>query len=233
MSKVDWYYIYSPRYYPFHYYLQDNINKDIFNLQGIFIEQKVFDKDLYQHEGEHFFSRVTVKVETILKIIKEKMEKNDPTPFYFSDCDILIGNKVDEYFPLYTEYKEVDIVLQQEYTDEGTANPGFMLIWPTEKMLTFWDFIFHEIKDNNKMELDAINEYFKTNNDISWKMFNTFLVANAMTLKSLDYGVYHILCGCRSREQDLIDKYLECKRSGKSMEKYLMMTIEKHGGVFV
>ena len=34
MSKVDWYYIYSPRYYPFHYYLQDNINKDIFNYGG-------------------------------------------------------------------------------------------------------------------------------------------------------------------------------------------------------
>ena len=94
MSKVDWFYIYSPRYYPFHYYLQDTINSTLYNLQGIFVDQKVFDKDLYQHEGEHFFSRITIKVETVLKLIQEKMEKNDPTPFYFSDCDILVRKMI-------------------------------------------------------------------------------------------------------------------------------------------
>ena len=73
MDTIDWYYIYSQRYHPFHLYLQDKIPKNTFNAKGIFVDQSVFDEHLYKHSGEHFFSRITVKVETILCILKEKI----------------------------------------------------------------------------------------------------------------------------------------------------------------
>lgn len=231
MSKIDWYYIYSPRYYPFHFYLQENIPSSVFNAKGIFIEQSVFDEHLYKHKGEHFFSRITVKVENIIRIINQRLLTNNLEPFFFTDCDILVRPNAKDYIFPYTTYTNLDILFQKEHKDEtDTANPGVMLIWPNKKTLVFWETILKDMKTTITMEMAAINRHKAT---LQYGFFHTIHVCSSITATRLDSPIYHILCDSKSRELDIGDKMYEALRNGQNMDKYIEMTKQKYGQVFI
>ena len=195
MEKIDWYYVYSQRYHPFHLYLPDKIPKNTFNTKGIFVDQSVFDEHLYKHEGEHFFSRITVKVETILYIIKEKQRTGDLRPFYFSDCDILIGELINELIA-YTQNKNFDMWFQREYKESNLINPGVMLICPNERTEKFWIRVLADMTStDSSMELQSINKIL-LDNCVFWNTFLTSSVCSSLTREHIPFGVYHILCSC-------------------------------------
>jgi hypothetical protein len=223
MNMIDWYYVYSQRYHPFHLYLQDKIPKNIFNTKGIFVDQSIFDEHLYKHEGEHFFSRITVKVETILYIIKEKQRTGDLRPFYFSDCDILIGELINELVA-YTQNKNFDMWFQREYKESNLINPGVMLICPNERTEKFWIRVLGDMTSTHvSMELLSINKIL-LENCVSWNTFLTSSVCSSLTRKQIPFGVYHILCSCDSRELDIGNKMCEASNCGHPMDRYIDQT---------
>lgn len=231
MEKTDWYYVYSQRYHPFHLYLQDKIPKNTFNAKGIFVDQSVFDENLYKHSGEHFFSRITVKVETILCIIQVKRRAGDLQPFYFSDCDILIGELINELVA-YTQNKHFDMWFQREYKQSNIINPGVMLIRPNERTETFWNQVLEDMKSTDiSMELLSINKIL-LENFVSWNTFLISSVCSSITREAIPFGIYHILCGCDSRELDIGNKMCEASNCGHPMEMYIEQTRTQLGRLY-
>jgi hypothetical protein len=231
---TDWYYIYSDRYLPFHYYLQDKINRVHFTPQGIPIDQAVFDKDLYKHKGEHFFSRISVKVDNIVQILKDRIAGGNQEPFFFSDCDILVGAYAVESLPVYTEQKLIDCWFQKEHNNETVANPGFILVRANHRTLAFWSGVQDDIVLRNMMEMKSINDRLSGPNGppgIIWQLFDTTTVCSSLTRGQKDFGVYHILCGCKSRQEDMMDKYIEANLQGHPMDIYVDQAIAKLGAI--
>jgi len=135
MSTLDWYYVYSPHYEFFHTALCEKIDKAFFNLHPLFVDQSIFDEHLYKHDGEHFFSRITVKIDKLISIIEERRSLQKTAPFIFTDCDILITPYASRTLPFYTKYEEVDILFQREYLTNAEVNPGCKMIRPTAVVL--------------------------------------------------------------------------------------------------
>lgn len=210
---IDWYYIYSQRYERFHEYLQNKVDKDIYNLRGLFVDQSVFDEHLYKHENEHFFGRITVKVEAIIMIIKNRMTYTKE-PFFFSDCDIMIGSLVNTLSKYINA--PVDIYFQQEYRGSDVVNPGFMLIWPNEKTLAFWNYILNDIVKNNTMEMGSINLYIKEGT-INHKVFSYIDVCTTLTYSQKDYGICHLLSSAQGREDDMLEKLFQTRLLGQPL----------------
>lgn len=236
MNKIDWYYVYSQRYYPFNFYLQENI-PDVFKVNGIFIDQSVFDENLYKHKGEHFFSRITIKIEVILKILQEKIANHDARPFFFTDCDILVRPSAATDLLSYTAQKDIDILFQREYkeTNNLTVNPGVSLIWPNERTQTFFNRVLEDIKQNKNMEMASINTQLPSS-PLRWNFFDIVHVCSSITASLNNYfrfSVYHILSDGSSREIDIGNKMFEALNNGQSMDKYVNMTMKKYGRVFM
>lgn len=204
---MDWYYIYSQRYEPFHRYLENALGQKckIYTLHGLFIDQSVFDEHLYKHEGEHFFGRITVKVDAILRIIADRLENKNTSPFIFSDCDLMIGSMVEEIAPIYKD-SHIDILFQQEIRGCPTVNPGFMMIWPSLKTLQFWKNVRADIVDNNSMEMASINKLVE---QITHDFFSYIHVCSSLTYSQMDYGVCHLITGTRGAEEDMAEKIFQ------------------------
>lgn len=239
MDRIDWYYIYSERYYPFHFYLQERI-PSVFHAKGIFVPQSLFDEHLYKHEGEHFFSRITIKIESVLRIIKEKLEANDTRPFVFTDCDILIGPHAAVDLYKYTERTNIDMLFQREFknTENKTVNPGAILLWPNKNTEQFWKTVLDDmLAITPNMEMASINKILsKETLDLSWDFFDTVHVSSSITASIqsvLGFSIHHILCDSASRELDIGDKMYEASVMGQNMDKYVKMTIEKYGRIFM
>jgi hypothetical protein len=231
MEKIDWFYVYSPRYYPFHLYLQDKIPKNTFNAKGIFVDQSVFDEHLYKHEGEHFFSRITVKVEAVLNLIRIKRAAGDTRPFYFTDCDILVGDLVDD-LKIYTKSPLVDIWFQREYKNSATVNPGVMLIRPSEKTEDFWSRVLEDMKvTEGTADLQSTNKILQQTNLI-WNLFAPSSACSSITREAIPFSIYHILCGCDSRELDIGNKMCEASNCGQPMDKYVDQTRAELGRLY-
>lgn len=201
---LDWYYIYSQRYFQFHDYLQQKVNKNIYTLRGLFIDQSVFDEHLYKHEGEHFFSRITVKVDAIIDIIQTRITYSNPEPFFFSDCDIMIGNLADTLVK-YKDISGVDIFFQQEVREADIVNPGFMLIWPNETTLQFWKRILEDIVTKNEMEMSSINVCIRENT-INYRLFSYIDVCSTLTYSQPSYGICHLVASSQGRDEDMGEK---------------------------
>ena len=201
MEKTDWYYVYSQRYHPFHLYLQDKIPKNTFNAKGIFVDQSVFDEHLYKHSGEHFFSRITVKVEAVLHLIRIKRAAGD-------------------------------IWFQREHKNSITVNPGVMLIRPCEKTEYFWNRVLDDMKSEiDSMELQSINKILRETT-IVWNLFHVSSASSSLTREAIPFGIYHILCGCDSRELDIGNKMCEATNCGQPMDKYIEQTRVELGRLY-
>jgi len=231
MEKTDWYYVYSQRYYPFHLYLQDKIPKNTFNAKGIFVDQSVFDEHLYKHSGEHFFSRITIKVEAVLHLIRIKRAAGDKRPFYFTDCDILVGELVND-LTIYTKSPVVDMWFQREHKNLAIVNPGVMLIRPCERTEEFWKRVLDDMNSNEgTADLQSTNRILQQMS-IVWNLFHTSSACSSLTREAIPFGVYHILCGCDSRELDIGNKMCEASNCGQPMDKYVDQTRAELGRLY-
>jgi hypothetical protein len=234
MEKIDWYYIYSQRYYPFDFYLKDVIPEP-FQAQGIFVDQSVFDEHLYKHEGEHFFSRITIKVETVLRLIREKRAAQDSRPFFFTDVDIVVNPVVKEDIVPYTKLVGKDILFQQEHLVGPMVNPGVILVWPTGASESFWESILTEMKNSGKMEMHAINEMLPSSLNVSWGQFDIRHVCSPITIKHdtlTTFSIYHLLSSSNDRYTDMNEKLIQANILVKDMIKYYEISMEKYGMIF-
>lgn len=217
-NKIDWYYVYSPRYEFFHSLLCEKIDTTIFTPQPLFVDQSVFDQHLYKHEAEHFFSRITVKIDKIIDIIEERLSLQNTKPFIFTDCDVLITKYASRTLPYYSKFEEVDILFQREYLTNSEVNPGCMMIRSTDTVLTFWKRVRNDIIRNNTMEMDSINTLLSSGqNKVKYTFFSTRDVCSSHTITHQTFSVYHILSSCISADEDMKNKLIEAKRLMKEL----------------
>lgn len=234
MKKIDWYYIYSQRYYPHDLYLKEAI-PSVFQPNGIFIEQHYFDRDLYKHPGEHFFSRITIKIETILKILEEKRVKNETDPFLFTDVDLIIRPSAATEILKYTKTTDFDILFQKEYHDNPIVNPGVMLMWPNNATESFWKNVLEKMCEKNTMEMTCINSLLPEK-IVKWDFFKLEDVCSPITVRheSINsFSIYHLLGGANDRLDDLKDKIAQAKILVRDFEKYYIASREKYGATFI
>ena len=231
---IDWYYMYSQRYGIFHFYLQDKIPRDVFTPRAIFINQSVFDEHLYKHEGEHFMSRVNVRIVNIINIIKERIETNNTEPFLFTDCDILIGPIVSQAIPIYAQHETIDMWFQKEFTEpeNKTINPGCILIRPTMKTLIFWVRVLDYMNTRHITDMEAPNKILGEGVDFPWQFFDLNHVNTSITIRNWDYAIYHVLCSCINRQQDMVNKYLEAAHMHQPLDHYESKVLEAFGSVY-
>jgi len=213
MSKLDWYYVYSPRYEFFHNELSSRIDKTYFTPYPFYVDQAIFDEHLYKHEGEHFFSRITVKINTIIAILEERLSRTNLEPFIFTDCDILVTQYASRTLPFHAKFKEVDIIFQREYLTNTEVNPGCMMITPSVKVLHFFKAVRDDILQNNTMEMDGINTFLRSGqNKIKYTFFSTRDICSSHTISHATFSVYHILGNSISKESDMEHKIKEYTR---------------------
>ena len=220
MEKIDWYYVYSQQYEPFHRLLQDSVDKSVFSQQPLFVDQSFFDEHLYKHEGEHFLSRITIKVDKIITIIERRIAEDNTAPFIFSDCDILVRSDWSQRVTSYTRLFEFDIIFQREYLTKFHVNNGFMMMVANEKTLRFWREVRQIFTESVIADMDAVNMVLGRN-IVNYSCFSVRDVGSCQTMKTDETCVYHILCGSVSREKDMEDKYFEARRFGFDIDKYL------------
>lgn len=231
---IDWYYIYSQRYGIFHFYLQDKIPRDVFTPHAIFIDQSVFDEHLYKHEGEHFLSRVNIRIIHLIRIIKERLESGKTEPFLFTDCDLLIGPVLSQSMIHYSQQENVDLWVQKEMSEpeNKTTNPGCLLIRPTTKILAFWERVLEYMNTHHIFDMGAQNAVFEEGVDFPWQFFDLNHVNTSITIRNWDYAIYHILCSCKNRQQDMVEKYLEAAHMKQPLESYESKVLEAFGKIY-
>ena len=213
MSKLDWFYIYSPRYEFFHNELCTTIDRNHFTPYPFYVDQFIFDEHLYKHEGEHFFSRITVKINTIIAILEERLARNNLTAFIFTDCDILVTKYASRTLPFHVNFKEVDILFQREHLTTAEVNPGCMMISPSIKVLDFFKAVRDDILQNNTMEMDSINKFLRSGqNKVKYTFFSTRDVCSSITISHATFSVFHLLGNSISKEADMEQKIKEYKR---------------------
>ena len=218
MSKLDWYYVHSPRYEFFHTTLCEIIDKAFFNPHPLFVDQSVFDEHLYKHDGEHFFSRITVKIDKIIEIIEERLSLQNTAPFMFTDCDILVTQYASRTLPFCTKYDEVDIIFQREYLTNTLVNPGCMMIRPKEVVLEFWKAVRDHIIQNNTMDMDSINTIISSGqNKVKYSFFSTRDVCSSHTISHSTFSLYHVLGNCISKDIDIALKISDLIRMTKQL----------------
>ena len=220
MNKIDWYYVYSQRYSTFHRLLQDSVDKNLFRQHPLFVDQSFFDEHLYKHDGEHFLSRITIKIDKTIDIIESRIREENKAPFIFSDCDLLVrpdwGKRVEYYSKLF----EFDIIFQREFLTSFYVNNGFMMMIASEKTLKFWNDVRDLIINEKIVDIQAVNRVLNGTH-ITYSCFSVRDVASCQTMKTDEPCIYHILCGSISREQDMEDKYFEARRFGVDIDKYM------------
>ena len=213
MPKLDWFYVYSPRYEFFHNELFSTIDRNCFTPYPFYVDQAIFDEHLYKHEGEHFFSRITVKINTIIAILEERLSRNTLEPFLFTDCDILVTKYASRTLPFHAQFKEVDVIFQREHLTTAEVNPGCMMITPSQKVLDFFKTVRDDILHNNAMEMDSINKFLQSGqNKVKYTFFSTRDVCSSITISHATFSVFHLLGNSISKEADMEQKIKEYKR---------------------
>jgi len=139
-------FFYSDIYEFYNQHIIENLN-DIFYIDGIKID------DLNTKNGHTFRGGVSIKIELIIKKIKENMGKH----IIFSDATIFINkNKKHELLNFFNNYLSYDICFaDNNITNE--YNIGIILIHCTKKLLRFFEIVLDTLIKTQDWDQKVIN----------------------------------------------------------------------------
>jgi len=154
-------FFYSQLYEYYYNHIYTNLNT-IFDLEPIKIN------DLNNNSGHTFFGGVSIKIELIIKKIKENMGNS----IIFTDATIFINsNNVNELVNFFNIYINNDICFVDE-NGQGYYNIGIMLIKCSTKTLSFFENVLTELINIKGWDQAVINDHLKYNNDLQVNVFN-------------------------------------------------------------
>ncbi len=152
-------YFYSDSYEFYNVHIKENL-EDIFQLKAIKID------DIKEKKYGHHFDGLNIKIELIIKEIKENMKN----PIVFSDATIFINsknkNQLKHYFD---EYKKYDL----SFIKEGDAyNIGLIFINCNEKTLDFFEKVL-DLLNSKEITWDqaAVNKLLPSS-DVKYTTFD-------------------------------------------------------------
>jgi len=144
-NKTKLVYFYSNNYKLFHDHIQDSL-KDFFSLNPILIDE------IKHKTGHSFFGGVSIKIELIIKKIKE----NIGDKIIFSDVTIFVNKENAKFInPYLTTYSGFDLVFPDN--KNGECNIGFILISCNAKTLKFFTDVVSLLKQNSGWDQAVVN----------------------------------------------------------------------------
>jgi hypothetical protein len=196
--------MWSPKVEVFHRILQDTFDDSDVQLHPIYLDQVMFDKDLYKANGMHHWSGCVLKLDLILERIR--LTEHKDKYIVFSDVDIYvrkgIGAKINESIK---EGKDL-YFLQETFTDR-TANIGLILLKCTEDVYTFFKGIRDEVLRDGTHDQLITNNHLKTTS-LTWDFFDeSCMNSNMMNNINVHTFLYcQMLCSCNGYEPDTAEK---------------------------
>lgn len=218
---MKWFYIWSEKYSEFNEYLQKTL-KNKFELYPIYIPQERFNKELNLiNNNSHIWSRCTIKLNTIIDILKSTVLDNDEL-FVFSDVDIFIRPnclpQINNCFDLYDSFA-YDLVFSQE-KDDSYLQMGTMLIRKKNSVLTFWETILNRcLLDPTLLDQNIMNEEIQNMNNVT--CFRITEVLNCLTLSEVNKRIY-LIYNLMTTEKDIDNNIRHKKKEfNKAIEYYI------------
>jgi hypothetical protein len=198
---IPWYYIWSENYRMFHEIMQDSIKYPEFELSPIEIPQERFDSELYKNEGQHFWYKSLIKVDTILDCLKKGHEQSKPY-ILFTDIDIIVRDNIYKDVKGFMD-KSVDMVFMKE---GSIMNIGFMLLRVSDEVYSFWQLIRSKM-----MEKDGLDQMYVNECLLSYPRMYTHFDEKSYTPSNLWNGslsckVIQVLCDGLIKEYNIIEK---------------------------
>jgi hypothetical protein len=204
MPPLSWYYMWSPKVEVFHRILQDIFDDSDVQLHPIYLDQAMFDKDLYKAKGMHHWSGCVLKLDLILERIR--LTEHKDKYIVFSDVDIYvrkgIGAKMNESIK---EGKDL-YFLQETFTDR-TANIGLILLKCTEDVYTFFKGIRDEVLRDGTHDQLITNNHLKITS-LTWDFFDQSCI-NSNMMNNININTFllcQFLCYYSKYEHSMAEK---------------------------
>ena len=203
--QIPWYYIWSENYRIFHEIMKDSIKYPEFELSPIEIPQERFDSELYKNEGQHFWYKSLIKVDTILDCLKKGHEQSKPY-ILFTDIDIVVRENIYKDVKGFMD-KSVDMVFMKE---GSIMNIGFMLLRVSDEVYSFWQLIRSKMIEKDGLdqiyvnaELPCYRGKYTCFNENDFILSNRWNVNNTPT-----YKVIQVLCSNPDKVCNMVEKML-------------------------
>lgn len=167
-------YFYSDIYKFYHDHIQDSLSK-YFDLESILIQ------DLKPQSGHTFFGGVSIKIDLIIKQIKENFGKD----IIFTDATIFLNKQNTPQLPEYfLSYSNNDLCFADNQLGviRTPYNTGIILIKCNDKTLNFFKNVLIELNSRTTSHLAweqlVINDLLKYNSDIIVSKFDKRIYCN-------------------------------------------------------
>mgnify|MGYP003994839719 CR=1 FL=1 len=168
---MKYYYFYSPIYEYYNNHIIENL-KNIFDVNPILIDD--IKPNLGGKKGHTFNGGVTIKIELVIKCIKENMNKM----IIFTDCTIFINKNNSIYLKEYfNNYKKNDLTFADNRINDD-HNIGIMLIDCNKKTLEFFEKVYTTLKRDKGWDQKVINDLLKLETDLIYEKFDNKIYCN-------------------------------------------------------
>jgi hypothetical protein len=192
--------MWSQKYAFFHHMLQDEMKDSGLKLEPIFIDQSVFDENLYKAEG-HAWMGCCIKIDLLIAALKDAEVKKNPY-ILFTDVDLVVKPGIYDKLQAYTEAGTSMVFLK-----EGEhLNIGFILLKVCSDVLNFWELVKAKMVESPKHDQTYVNELIGEYPGI-WSTFDrqTFTCTNVWDGKT-PFVVMQPLSSCLGKEFDFAEK---------------------------
>ena len=227
MTQIPYYFLWSQNYKIFADILKNCLSfyNDLFEDRSLFIDQSIFDKNMYKAEGHHF-NGCFFKLQKTYDILHTLPEGSY---FVMSDADVIIfpGKKLHELFELYIKMN-ADLVFMRDAPRLNVSNVGFILVRVCQVNRDLYKKVLLDCeKEPTSLDQSIVNNLLKSYEG-SHFYFPHELVATTCTLKEGENEnkervgvmrtkcmVFQALCdGGVSKEQLIQQKLIQYKILG-------------------
>jgi hypothetical protein len=198
---IRWYYMWSDKYKIFHHLLQDRVKEPEFTLCPIYIEQSVFDTELYKDTSKHAWDSSLIKVNAILESLKGDVGSY----VLFTDIDLVVKPTVYQNIKQYIDEDQTIVFLE-----EGDhLNIGFMLMKLCPEVIDFWTSVKNNILHTPGLDQDYVNSLILLYKSKWTKFHNQQFTCSNTWDGTTEFSVLQVLSSCLGKEYDFVEKVFE------------------------
>jgi len=191
--------MWSQKYRFFHELIQTEMKEPQLSLRPIFIEQSVFDRELYRTENAHSWNGCTIKVDLLIERLKSASE-----PYIlFTDVDIVVKPGVYTTIHPYMEQGQTMVFIHEG--DSG-VNIGFILLKVCDEVIRFWEDVRHTMRETPGHDQTYVNQLLAHYSG-KWTTFDPQIITLSNKWnRTAPFVVLQILSSCMGKELDFAEK---------------------------
>ena len=172
-----------------------------FTLSPIYIEQAVFDVELYKDTTKHAWDSSLIKVNAIL----DSLNNESGSYLLFTDVDIVIKPTVYHNIKQYIDDNQTMVFLE-----EGNhLNIGFILMKVCHEVVDFWTSVKNNILHTPGLDQDYVNSLIKLYKGKWTKFHNQQFTCSNTWDGTTEFSILQTLSSCLGKEYDFVEKIFE------------------------